>query len=166
VAVVVNSGNPVGNLTKEQVRDIFTGAVQNWKDVGGPDVPVKLCVRDPISGAHLGFKELAMENKSYAENIHAYTNHAGITRAVAGDPGAIGYVSIEAAGGAGTKAVSIGGIAPGLAAVQKGEYPYGRLLRLFTDKSRESAATKSFIEFAQSAQGRKIITDLGYVPKS
>src|SRR5438046_2938155 len=47
VAVVVNGSNPVGNLTKDQVRDIFTGAIVNWKEVGGPDAPIHLCVRDP-----------------------------------------------------------------------------------------------------------------------
>ena len=47
VAVVVNAANPIGNLTREQVRDIFTGAIQNWKEVGGPDAPIHLFIRDP-----------------------------------------------------------------------------------------------------------------------
>src|ERR1043165_6230959 len=63
VVVVVNAGNPVADLTRAQVRDLFTGAVQNLKDVGGPDAPVHLYIRDPVSGTYLGFQELAMENK-------------------------------------------------------------------------------------------------------
>ena len=166
VAVVVNAANPVANLTKDQVRDIFTGTIQNWKDVGGADAAIKLCVRDPISGAHLGFKEVAMENKSYPENLRAYTNHAAIVKAVAGDPNAIGYVSVETVGAQGIKSIAIGGIAPSRATVQKGEYPYSRLLRLYTDKARESAATKAFIDFIQSEKGQKLVDEMGYVPKS
>ena len=54
VAVVVNANNPVSNLTKDQVHDIFTGKIANWKDVGGPDAAIALYIRDPISGTHLG----------------------------------------------------------------------------------------------------------------
>jgi len=162
----VNAANTVGNLTKDQVRDIFTGTIQNWKDVGGPDAAIKLCVRDPISGAHLGFKEVAMENKSYPENLRAYTNHTAIVQAVAADPNAIGYVSVETVGAQGVKSISIGSIAPTRTTVQKGEYPYSRLLRLYTDKARESAAAKAFIDFIQSETGQKLVDEMGYVPKS
>ncbi len=83
VAVIVNGGSPVGNLTREQVRDLFTGAVQNWKDVGGPDAPVHLCIRHPISGTYLGFQELAMENKPYALRTKTFTNYTELVQAVA-----------------------------------------------------------------------------------
>jgi len=166
VAVVVNSANPIGNLTKDQVRDIFTGTIQNWKEVGGPDAAIKLCVRDPISGAHLGFKEMAMENKSYPENLRAYTNHLAIVQAVARDPNAVGYVSVETAAGQGIKPISIEGIAPSVMTVQKGQYPYSRMLRLYTDKTRESEPTKAFIQFIQSERGQKLVDEMGYVPKS
>src|SRR5262252_2723163 len=73
VAVIVNAANPVTNLSLTQVRDLFTGAVQNWKEVGGADAPVVLYIRDPISGTYLGFRELAMENKPYALNLKTFT---------------------------------------------------------------------------------------------
>jgi phosphate transport system substrate-binding protein len=165
VAVVVNAANPVAGLTKQQVRDIFTGTIKNWKDVGGPDAAIFLCVRDPISGAHLGFKELAMENQAYGEGLHAYTNHAAVVQTVAGNPHAIGYVSIETASGSGVKALAIGGVVPSVASVQKGEYPYGRLLRLYTQQARESAAARAFIEFIRSKSGQKLVDEMGYVPK-
>ncbi len=80
VAVVVNSKNPVSNLSRDQVRDIFTGAVQNWKDVGGLDAPINLLIRDPVSGTYLGFRELAMEDKPYASATKTFTNYAGIAK--------------------------------------------------------------------------------------
>jgi ABC-type phosphate transport system substrate-binding protein len=84
--VVVGAGNSVTNLTREQVRDIFTGVVQNWKGVGGADAPIHLYARDPISGTALGFKELAMENKPYTPDpkmftLHLYTSKAAETPA-------------------------------------------------------------------------------------
>jgi phosphate transport system substrate-binding protein len=164
VAVVLNSGNPLATLTRNQVRDLFTGKIQNWKDVGGRDAPVHLYIRDPVSGTYLGFQELAMENKEYAPHPKTFTSYDGIVKAVAQDPDGIGYASIEDGEKSGIKAVSIAGAAPTIAAVQKGEYPYARVLRLYTNKAKESPAAREFIQFIQSDRGQKILTDMGFVP--
>ncbi len=166
VSVIVNSGNPVANLTKDQVRDIFTGVVQNWKDVGGPDAPIHLYIRNPISGTYLGFRELAMENKPYALGVKSFLNYAGIVQAVGQDANGVGYSSINLASQSGIKAVSIGGVAPTLETMKQGQYPYVRVLRLYTDKAKESALTHDFIQFVESAPGQQILTETGFVPKS
>src|SRR5436309_3807087 len=111
-AVIVNSANPVADLTRDQIRDIFTGAVQNWKEVGGPDAPIHLYIRDPISGTYLGFRELAMEDKPYAAVTNALTNYAAMVQAVAKDQNGIGYSSFEQANKPGVKAISIRGVMP------------------------------------------------------
>jgi phosphate transport system substrate-binding protein len=165
VAVIVNAANPVGNLTVDQVRDIFTGAITNWKDVGGPEAPIQLHIRDPISGTYLGFLELAMEKKPYALGVKTHTNYVDIVQAVGRDANSIGYSSIELATSAGVKPVSIGGVAPTADAVSKGQFPYARVLRLYTDKARESSAAMDFIRFVQSAQGRKLMNEMGFVPR-
>jgi phosphate transport system substrate-binding protein len=164
VAVIVNAGSPVSNLTKEQVRDIFTGVVTNWSGAGGSDAPIHLNVRDEISGTHLGFKELAMENKPYALGLKTFTNYAGIVQAVAQDANGIGYASIDLAGNAGVKAVSIGGVPPSFASVNDGKYPYARLLRLYTDKKLETPAARDFAQFVQSKRGQEIVARMGFVP--
>jgi phosphate transport system substrate-binding protein len=166
VAVIVNAGSPLTSLKPEQVRDVFTGKVQNWKEVGGPDAPVHLYIRDPISGTYLGFQELAMDKKDYAQHPKTFTTYEGIVEAVAKDPAGIGYASIEDGKKAGIKAISIGTSAPTLAAVQKGEYPYARMLRLYTDKAKESPVAMDFIQFIRSDRGQKILTDMGFVPHS
>ena len=165
VAVVVNAGSPVGSLTRDQVRDLFTGTVQNWKDVGGPDAPVHLYIRHPISGTHLGFRELAMENKQYALHLQTSTNYADIVKAVAQDAGGIGYSTIGLASTAGVKPVSIGGVAPTVESVNKGQYPYARTLRLYTDKANATPTTRSFVEFIQSTRGQEIVNRMGYAPR-
>ena len=164
VAVVVNAGNPIGNLTPAQVWDIFTGAVTNWNAVGGPDAPIHLFIRDPISGTYIGFKELAMENKPYASEQNLFTNYAAIVAAVAKDAGGIGYSSIELATSSGVKAVSIGGIMPSVESVNNGEYPYARKLHLFTSKGHEAPDALDFIQFALSERGQKVLAETGNTP--
>ena len=164
VAVVVNAGSGVANLSRDQVRDIFTGSIQNWKDVGGPDAPITLCIRDQLSGTHLGFQELAMEKKAYPIGVKTFTSYEGIVQAVAKEPNCIGFSSIELAANPGVKGVSIDGTAPSFEAVEKGKYPYARTLRFYTDKQKEPAAAKAFAQFVQSAAGQKILVEVGFVP--
>ena len=166
VALVVNAANPVANLTKDQVHDIFTGKITNWKDVGGPDAAIQLYIRDPISGTHLGFKELAMKNEAYAPHPRLLTNYTGIVQAVAADANGIGYSGIELAKATGTKLLTIGGVEPTAANVNSGKYPYARVLRFYTNKGRESQATKDFIKFVLSKRGQEIVAQTGFTPRS
>ena len=165
VAVVVHADNPVKDLTKDQVRDLFTGVIQNWKDVGGPDAPVHLYIRDPVSGTHLGFKELAMENKPYSAGTNALTSYAAIVQAVAQDAYGIGYSSIDLANKPGVKTVSIGGVTPSAATVNEGKYPYARMLRFYTSKGKEASSATDFIKFVQSPKGQEIVARTGNVPR-
>lgn len=165
VAVVVNSACGVADLKREQVRDIFTGVIQNWKDVGGADAPIHIYSRDPVSGTALGFKELAMENKPYAAGEKTFTNYNAIAQAVAQDAAGIGYCSIELTKTPGVKVVSIGGTAPSVASINEGKYPYARVLHLYTNKGKEDPAAKEFIDFVQSTKGQEIVAQTGNVPR-
>lgn len=167
VAVVINAGSAVTNLTPEQVRDIFTGAIKNWMEVGGPDAAVHLYIRDPMSGTYLGFKELAMENKSYPPDPQTFTcltNYQAILQAVVHDPNGIGYSGMNLEKTPGVKAVAIGGVVPGAASINQGQYPYARTLHLYTTKANETPATTDFIQFIQSARGQEVVARLGDVP--
>ena len=108
VSILVNSENPVSNLTSNQVLALFTGKIQNWKEVGGADAPVHLLIRDPVSGTYLGFKELAMANLPYAQQPALFPTYEAIVQAVAKDPSGIGYSSLDLAKHDGVKGVSIG----------------------------------------------------------
>lgn len=165
VTVVTHANNPVTNLTPEQVRAIFTGKVTNWKDVGGPDAAIQLYIRDPISGTHLGFKELALKNDEYAPHPKLLTNYQAIVTAVAADPNGIGYSGLLAKPVAGVKQLAIGGVEPSPATVHGGKYPYARVLRFYTNKALESQPTKDFIAFVLSARGQQILTEMGFTPK-
>ena len=166
VAVVVNASNPLTNLTRAQVRDVFTGAIQNWKELGGPDAPIRLYIRDPVSGTYLGFKELAMEDKPYASEQNLFTNYDGIVAAVARDTNGIGYSGFNLTHQPGIKAVAIDDIEPTDAAVNQGKYPYARALHLYTNQGKERPVAMDFIRFVQSPQGQEVLRATGDVPHS
>ena len=169
VAVVVNEKNPITNLTRLQVRDIFTGLTRNWKEVGGPDAPIHLYIRDPVSGTYLGFKELAMDNNAYAADPKLFTtatNYTDILRSVAADPGGIGYSGVYATQTAKTKIIAIDGKTPTSLEVNSGQYPYRRTLHLFTNKRNERPLTMDFIYFVLSSKGQEVLAQLGDVPHS
>lgn len=165
VSILVNAANPVSNLTSNQVQGLFTGKIQNWKDVGGPDAPVHLCARDPVSGTYLGFKEIAMGYQDYDQHVQLFTNYLGIADAVAKDPNGIGYAGLDLAQHVGTKAVSVDGVAPSAATVNGNKYPYARTLRFYTDSAKEPAKAKDFINFVLSPGGQQVLTQMGYAPK-
>jgi len=165
VAVLVNATNPVSNLASNQVQALFTGKLKNWKDVGGPDAPVNLYVRNPVSGTYLGFKELAMGFQDYDEHIQLFTNYLDLADAVAKDPNGIGYTGLDLVQHAGTKAVSVDGVAPSAATVNGNKYPYARTLRFYTDADKEPSGAKDFISFVLAPEGQQVLTQMGYAPK-
>jgi ABC-type phosphate transport system, periplasmic component len=165
VAVIANEHNPVKNLSRDQVRDIFTGDILNGKEVGGPDAPIHLYVRAAVSGTYLGFRELAMEDKPYASQVQTFTNYPALAESVAHDTNALGYASIELTTHSGVKPISIRGIPPDAVSVNEGRYPYSRVLRFYTNKTNESAQVRDFIQFVQSPRGQSILEQTGFVPR-
>lgn len=165
VAVVVHPSNPVKNLTHAQVRDIFTGTTRNWKQVGGPDLPMQIHIRDPISGTYLGFQELAMDRLPYTADARPHTSYLDLAQAVKAEPGAVGYVGMTLAAHDGVKALTINGVAPNALNVAEQWYPYARQMRFYTDKNM-SAATKDFIAYVRSVPGQRLLEELGFVRRA
>lgn len=165
VAIIVNANNPVANLTKDQIREIFTGKIKNWKEVGGPDADIHVVIRDPISGTYLGFKEIAMNNEAYAAHPKPCTNYTALVAAVAAEPNSIGYCGLAQTKTTNVKAVTVDGVEASTATVNSGKYPYARAVRFYTNKAKESQATKDFIGFVLSPRGQEIIQQIGFAPK-
>ena len=163
VAVIVNTNNPVPKLSQNQVREIFTGVITNWRTVGGPDAPIQVYIRDSDSGTHLGFRKLAMKNKPYVPSARAFTNYAQLADGIVRDGNGIGYSSMGLAGRSGVKAVTIGWMPPSVVSVNQDKYPYARAVRLYTNKAKETPAAKDFIRFVQSKRGQEIVAEMGFV---
>lgn len=163
VAVIVNTNNPVHRLSQNQVHEIFTGAITNWKSVSGSDAPIQVYIRDPNSGTHSGFRKLAMKNKPYVPTARAFTNYAQLAEAVFRDTNGIGYSSMGLAERSGVKAVTIGWMPPSVVSVNQDKYPYASAVRLYTNKAKETPAAKDFIRFVQSKRGQEIVAEMGFV---
>lgn len=166
VAVVVNEANPVKQLADLQVRRIFTGAVTNWKQLGGPDLPIQTYIRDPVSGTYIGFQELAMSRQPYVKSAKGFKSYGALANAVRTDRAGIGYVGMDLLTGHGVRGVAINGVELSALSVEEGRYPYARALRLYTDARRESAATRAFIHSILTRRGQNLLEELGYVKRA
>lgn len=164
VAVIVNASNPLRSLRPAEVRGIFSGDIKNWKDLGGPDAPIKVIIHDDSTGSALGFRELAMSLRSYTKSATALPNDEAILAAVAADPHAIGYsgIGLQLHG---VRPMLIDGIPANRDAILEGLYPYARTLFLYTNPKTETREVKKLIRFIQSRTGQRILTTLGFVPR-
>jgi phosphate transport system substrate-binding protein len=168
ICVIINKSNSVTELTREQIVLIYTGTVNNWKSVGGKDSPIvvvnKAEGRSTLEVFLSFFKMTASEVKA---SVIVGENAQGI-KTVAGNPFAIGYVSIgtavyEVEHGSDIKLLPLGGVAPSVAAVRKNTFPIARVLNLVT-KAASKGLAKSFIDYAQSAAAEVKIQEQFFVP--
>ena len=163
VAVIVNAQNPLRNLTDRNVRDIFTGAATNWKQLRGHDQPIEVLIRDATGGTHLGFQELAMERMPYEKSAIEFASYSELAKEVAARPNAVGYVAMNLDTREGLRAVSINGIPPNDFAVNEGLYPYVRKIWLYVRTNPEDKTAQRFVRFVRSKTGQKIVEDIGFV---
>ncbi|MCB2155466.1 phosphate ABC transporter substrate-binding protein [bacterium] len=169
IAVVVNPENPVGEMTMDQIGAIYTGEISNWSAVGGPDQEIVVLSRESNSGTYVFFQEHVMAKKDYRKDARLMTSNAAITQSVQSDQWTIGYVGVAYAEHAEVKIVAVkkdadsDAVIPTIPTVMSGEYPIARPLYLYTN-GQPTGATKQFIDFCQSTEGQKIVTEIGYVP--
>jgi phosphate transport system substrate-binding protein len=167
LAIFVNERNPLRTIAMDDLARIYLGQVKNWKDVGGPDAPIVLYGRENSSGTYAYFKEHVLKDKDFAPETQTLPGTAAVVNAVARDPGAIGYGGI--AYGKGIHALSVKkdaaspAVEPTMANVTSGTYPLSRYLFMYT-AGQPTGPVQVFIEYARSAEGQKIVSDVGYYP--
>ncbi len=163
IAIVVSPDNPVKELTIEQIADIYTGKVTNWKDVGGNDAGIVVIGREAGSGTRDGFESIT-NTKDSCKYRQELGSTGDVIATVAGNPGAIGYASLAAVKDT-VKALAVNGVTPGEDTVKDGSYAVQRPFVLVTKKGTElSDAAKAFCDFALSASSGSIISAAGAVP--
>jgi len=167
VAIYVHETSPIKSLTQPQLKDIYTGRVTNWRDVGGPDGKIVVYSRENNSGTYVFFKEHVLNNEDYARDIQTLPGTAAVVNAVSKDPASIGYGGI--AYSSGVRAIPISKdqasppVQPSLDTVRSGEYPLSRNLFFYTAGEPEGPV-KAFIDWALSPEGQKICESVGYYP--
>jgi phosphate transport system substrate-binding protein len=162
IVVAVNLENPVSNLTKSQLKDIFSGNITNWKEVGGPDAKINLVIREEGSGTRSAFESMVMNKTEVKSDAVVQTSTESIKVAVKQDPNAIGYISL-AHMTSDVKAITLDGVAPSIETVKDGSYKLQTPF-LFITKGEPEGQVKEFIDWCLSPEGQEIVTDEKIVP--
>ena len=158
IAVIVNSGNQVTALTKDQIKKIFAGEVTDWSDVSGKKGPITVVVREEGSGTREAFQEIVLSKEvRFISNAVVQNSTGAIKTAVTKDVNAIGFISSGSVDSA-VKALSVDGVLPSEATVLDGSYKISRPF-LFLTKSEPDEAAKAFIDYVLSEEGQKIVSE-------
>ena len=167
LAIVVNPQNRVINLTREQLEDIFTGRIKNWKDVGGDDMPIVPYARETSSGTYEFIKEYVLRNRNYMNGIMSMPATGAIVQSISQTKGAIGYVGLAYLNSS-VKAIHVSYdqgktyVEPSVANAKNQTYPIVRPLYYYYE-ARAEARVKPFIDYVLSDEGQKIVTEIGFI---
>lgn len=164
VSVIVNPELGITALTKVQIKDIYTGKITNWKNIGGPDLEIVAFSRDSSSGTYELFKDVVLEGEDYKADVLTEPSNGNIVQQVGQTKGAIGYVGFAYVNDT-VVAVTVDGVVPSAETVKDGSYPIARSLFMFTNgEPAEGTLTKGFIDFVLSDAGQNIVGEVGYIP--
>ncbi len=167
LAVYVHETNPIEELSLPQLKAIYTGAVKNWKEVGGRDARILLYSRENNSGTYVYFKEHVLENADYYPTAQTLPGTAAVINAVARDMRGIGYGGI--AYGKGVKHLRVKkdantpGVEPSVENVLAARYPISRFLYWYF-AGQPTGELKKFAEWSVSKQGQEVVEKVGYYP--
>ena len=162
IAIIVHPDNPVSDLTIEQIAQLYTGEITNWKDVGGNDAEVVLIGREAASGTRDGFESITgtKEKCQYRQEL---TSTGDVITAVSQNPDAIGYASLASIKDS-VKALNVDGVTPSEATVKDGSYKVQRPFVLVTVEGKAlSPVAQSFFDYATSPDAAAIIAKAGAV---
>ena len=164
VCVVLHPSNPINALTTEQVRNIYTGKIKNWKELGGPDLSIVVISRDTSSGTYETFESFVMNKEKMASNVEQVSTNPQMFGRVESTKSAIGYVGYGFVK-TGVKAVTLNGIKATVQTILNGQYPVARPLYMFTNGyPKLGSMTHKFISFYLTEEGQEVIEDKGFVP--
>ncbi|MDW7732150.1 MAG: phosphate ABC transporter substrate-binding protein [Methanolobus sp.] len=166
ISIIVNKDNPLESLSIEQLRDIYTGKITNWKELGGNDEEIEVLVRDSSSGTYGFFKEHVLNDEEYYQSAITEPNTEAIVGEVAEDSAAIGYIGLAYMDDS-VKMLGLGTedeiFYPEAELIRQGTYPLARPLQYYTN-GRPEEVVKEYIDFVLSDAGQEIIANVGYLP--
>ena len=163
IAVIVNTKNPVSELTLEQISEIYTGKVTNWSEVGGADGEIVVIGREAGSGTRDGFEEIT-GTKNECKLRQEQTSTGDVIATVKGNENAIGYASLASVDSS-VVMVAVNGVVPSAKTVLDGSYVIQRPFVLVTKEGKKlSDAAQAFYDYVLSEDAKKVIEGAGVVP--
>jgi len=168
LVIIVHRSNPVNNITIDQIRQIYTGKITNWKQLGGNSAVIELYVRKgKISGVGRTLRELVFANyeQVFTPRAHLVKSSGPLEKAVEGDVvNSIGITGNSSAKKRNVKVLTLNGKAPTIQNLTTGDYPLFRPLYLVTHQRNTSPNALKFKEFILSEEGRAVMRQAGTVP--
>lgn len=165
LVVISHKSNPVNSLNMDQVKQIYSGTITNWKKLGGPDAPIHLYTRKGmLSGVGYAIRQYIFQD-SGKQFVSTYSvgSSGPLEKAIEKDPYALGITGVSSARKRNVKIQDFNGKTPSFENVKSGDYGLYRPLYLVTGPA-PSRKVRDFITFATSAEGRNIIRENGTVP--
>lgn len=170
-AVVVNEAAGVKELTKQQIQDIFSGKVKNWKEVGGADKEIFLVHRPSSSGTRATFVKTVLGGDKNLENdsLGSVQDSSGaVAKAMAQNDGAVSYLALSYLNSDEAKSmvkVAIDGVEASKENIITGKYPFWSWGHMYT-KGEPTAEAKKFIDYIMSEDNKKVVEDTGFISGS
>lgn len=162
IGVIVNEKSPIEELTLEQVKGIFTGAISDWSEVGGDAGPISVYTRNTSSGTYKSFQEMAMDKEDYGSNTQKMAGNEQIAEEVSKNANGIGYVGLAYTEKDGIKPVSVDGVE--LEPKNAKEYPIARSLHYYTIKGKLSEPAVKFLAWATTDdKAAEIVERVGFI---
>lgn len=168
LSIYVHDSNPLKEISMEQIQQIFTGKIRNWKEIGGPDARIAVYSRENNSGTYEFFKEHVLQGKDFAASAQTMPGTAAVLQSVAKDKNAIGYGGV--AYGQGAKSLLVKktdtspAIEPSEENVLNGKYPIWRYLYIYLNPAVDKGEVGDYIRWIRSDDGQKLVKDVGYFP--
>lgn len=167
LSVYVNEASAVAELSLQQIRDIYSGKITNWKDVGGPNAKIIVYGRENNSGTYVYFKDNVLMGDDYTASMQSLPGTASVVNAVSKDKNGVGYGG--AAYGKGIREVKVKkdasstAYAPTKENIKAGTYPISRYLYMYL-RNKPKGAMKEYIDWILGDGGQGIVTEVGYFP--
>jgi phosphate transport system substrate-binding protein len=159
LSIYVHPENPVRDLSMDQLRLIFSGRLQNWNELGGPDAPIQVLRRPSTSGTYLYLKEHVLNGDDYSASARTVPDTPGMVERVSRDVRAIGYGGIAYGQDLHCR---VNGVVPDESTVRDGSYPITRYLYLLVSASPRGEVRR-FVDWAQGPDGQKLVRRMGFV---
>ena len=164
IAVIVHPSNPLGNLSLEAVKSIYSGRIKDWRRLYGPTKAITVITREEGSGTRAAFEGLVMSRELICSSALVQDSTGAVRQMVSSDPAAIGYISIGLVDTS-VKAVRLSGVVASETNIDHGDYPLVRPF-LFVVRGEPNPQTQAFIAWVSGPAGRELARREGMLPAS
>jgi phosphate transport system substrate-binding protein len=161
IAIILHPKNPIQDLSLPRLREVFSGKIKNWKELGGNDHSIILVTREEGSGTREAFQKLVMGDQEISLGALVQDSNGAIRQVVIGDPHAIGYISLGLVNEK-VKALKVSGTEPSSKNIETGRYHLVRPF-LFVFNEEPVGEAKSFLDFVMSQEAQNLLAREGLV---